>query len=77
MYKILEKILDINYKLKLSKKSRLYLIFYVSLLELAAKNTLLKELNIKDTNKADIYNIKRILDSRISIKIKKVEYLIK
>ena len=37
-YKIEKKFLDLVYKLKLPKGSRRYLVFYISLLELAARN---------------------------------------
>jgi hypothetical protein len=40
-FKILEKISLVNYKLQLLKNSRLYLVFYVLLLELARGDTLI------------------------------------
>ena len=40
-YEILEKIRPVNFRLQLPKGSRLYLVFYISLLELAAELILL------------------------------------
>ena len=40
-FKILKKVSLVNYRLQLPKESRLNLVFYISLLELAKGNTLL------------------------------------
>jgi hypothetical protein len=40
-FKILDKVSLVNYKLQLPKNSKLYLVFHVSLLELARGNALI------------------------------------
>jgi len=76
LYKIKKKVLNINYKLELLKGSRIHLIFYVLLLKEAARvvETSTKEIKLK--HKLNIYNVKKVLDSRISNK-GQIEYLIK
>ena len=76
-YEILEKVSSLNYKLKLPKGSRLHPVFHISLLEPAQKDAPLETLDAKDKNEADVYNVERILDSRINNKTRQVEYLIK
>jgi len=68
LYKIKKKVLNINYKLELLKGSRIYLIFYILLLKEVARiaETSTKEIKLK--HKLDVYNIKQVLDSRISNK---------
>jgi hypothetical protein len=68
LYKIKKKVLDINYKLELLKGSKIYLIFYILLLKEAARiaKTSTKEIRLK--HKLDVYNIKRVLDSKVSNK---------
>jgi hypothetical protein len=46
LFRVKSNIRDISYKLELSKKIRIYLIFYISLLKLVDLNTL-KELILK------------------------------
>ena len=60
LFKILWKLLDISYKLDLSKITKLYLWFYVLLLELADKSIpLLRKIYI---NNLEEYKVKAILD---------------
>jgi len=68
LYKIKKKVLNINYKLELLKGFRIYLIFYVLLLKEAAKivKTSTKEIKLK--YKLNMYNIKQVLNSKISNK---------
>ena len=68
LYKIKKKVLDINYKLELLKGSKIYLIFYILLLKEAARiaKTSTKEIRLK--HKLDVYNVKRVLDSKVSNK---------
>jgi hypothetical protein len=72
----LEKVLSINYKLRLLKGSRVYPIFHISLFKEVAEiaNTNNKEIELE--NEPDIFNIKRILDSRVSNR-GQTEYLVK
>jgi transposase InsO family protein len=76
-YEVLEKVSDVNYKIRLPKKSRLHPIFHVSLLELAAKNAPLEKLDVENEHGTDIYEVEKILDSRISTETGEIEYLIK
>ena len=76
LYKIKKKVLNINYKLELLKGSKIYLIFYVLLLKKAVKTTKLSIKEIKLKHKLNIFNVKRILNSRISNK-GYIKYLIK
>ena len=68
LYKIKKKVLNINYKLELLKGSRIYLIFYVLLFKEVARiiKTSTKEIKLK--YKLNIYNIKQVLNSKISNK---------
>jgi len=68
LYKIKKKVLNINYKLELLKGSRIYLIFYILLLKEAARTTKLSTKKIKLKHKLDMYNIKKVLNSKISKK---------
>ena len=67
-YKIKKKVLNVNYKLKLLKGSKIHLIFYVLLLKETAKivKTSTKEIRLK--HKLDMYNVKQVLNSKISNK---------
>jgi len=76
LYKIRKKVLDVNYKLELLRGSRIHLIFYTLLLKEAAKTAEPSTEEIKLKHKLDVYNVKRVLDSRISKK-GQIEYLIK
>jgi hypothetical protein len=75
-YKILERVLSINYKLKLLKGSRIYLIFHISLLKKVVRTTNTNNKEIELKHELDIFDIKRILNSRVSNK-RKTEYLVK
>ena len=68
LYKIKKKVLNINYKLELLKGSRIHLIFYVLLLKETARiaETSTKEIRLK--HKLDIYNVKRVLNNKVSNK---------
>jgi len=68
LYKIKKKVLNINYKLELLKGSRIYLIFYILLLKEAAKTTKASTNEIRLKHKLNVYNVKQVLDSRISKK---------
>jgi len=72
----LEKVLNVNYKLKLLKGSRIYLIFYVLLFKEAAKATETNNKEIKLKHKLDVYNVKQVLDSKVS-KRRHIKYLVK
>jgi hypothetical protein len=75
LYKIVAKKLLVNYKLRLLKGLRLYLVFYVSLLKLAPLGVAASNEELQLDHKLDIYDVKKILDSKV-IK-KKIEYLVK
>jgi hypothetical protein len=75
-YKILEKVLSINYKLKLLKRSRVYPIFYISLFKKVVRITNTNNKEIEPEHKPDVFDIKRILDNKVSSK-GKTEYLVK
>jgi len=68
LYKIKKKVLNINYELELPKGSRIHLIFYVLFLKEAARiaETSIKEIKLK--HKLDVYNVKKVLNSKISKK---------
>ena len=68
LYKIKKKVLNVNYKLELPKGSRIHLIFYVLLFKEAARiaETSTKEIKLK--HKLNMYNVKQVLDSKISNK---------
>jgi hypothetical protein len=65
----------VNYKLQLPKRSRLHLVFYMSLLKLALLGVAISNKELQPNYKLDIYDVKRILDSRVSRR--KIEYLVK
>jgi hypothetical protein len=75
LYKIVAKKSLVNYELRLPKGSRLYLVFYVSLLELALPGVAVSNEELQPNYELDIYNVKRILDSKVSKE--KIEYLVK
>ena len=76
LYKIKKKVLNINYKLELLKGSRIHLIFYILLLKEIARTTKTSTKEIKLKHELDVYNIKQVLNSKISNK-GQIEYLIK
>jgi hypothetical protein len=55
---------------------QLYLVFHVSLLKLVLEDVVVSNKEIElNTYNLDIYNIKKILDSKVSKR--KIEYLVK
>ena len=68
LYKIKRKVLNVNYKLELLKGSRIHLIFYVLLLKEAARATKPSTKEIRLKHKPNVYNVEKVLDSRISKK---------
>ena len=77
LYEILKKIREVNYRLKLSEGSRLYPVFYVSLLELAKGDTITdRDTDIQPENDLDVYKVEKILDTRTTT-IGQQEYLVK
>jgi hypothetical protein len=67
LFRIEEKVSSVNYKLELPKISRLYPVFYISLLELAKGITQIdKTTNIQPEHNTDMYNIEKVLASRVS-----------
>jgi len=75
LYKIVVKKLLVNYKLRLPKRSRLHLVFYMLLLKAVLKGAALSYKEIELENELDVYNVERILNSRISKQT--VKYLVK
>jgi hypothetical protein len=69
-------VLSVNYKLKLFKRSRVYLVFYILLLKEVTRITNTNNKEIELENEPNIFDIKRILDSRVSNK-EQAEYLVK
>jgi hypothetical protein len=64
-FKISEQIGTVNFRLELLENSKLYLVFYVVLLELARGNTLvITDTEIQPEYNLDVYKIKKILDTR-------------
>jgi hypothetical protein len=68
-------VLNINFRLQLLRGSQVHLVFYVSLLSKALLNVITNNKEIQLAEELDIYNVKRILASKISNS--KIEYLIK
>jgi hypothetical protein len=67
LFRIIEKISLVNYKLELPKMSRVYSVFYILLLELAKGIIQInKTTDIQPEYNTDIYNIEKILASRVS-----------
>ena len=68
LYKIKKKVLNVNYKLELLKRFKIYLIFYVLLFKEVVRivKTSTKEIRLK--HKLDVYNVKRVLNSKVSNK---------
>jgi hypothetical protein len=75
LYKIVTKKLLVNYKLRLLKGLRLYLVFYILLLKLALLEIAVSNDEIELKHKLDVYDVKKILDSRVSKK--GIKYLVK
>jgi hypothetical protein len=76
LFRVIERVSSVNYKLELPKTSKLHPVFHVSLLE-PAKGTAQvdRATDIQPEHDADIYNIEKILDRRISKGI--MMYLVK
>jgi hypothetical protein len=64
LYKIFERIGLVNYRLELSVKSKLYFVFYVSLLELVKGTYTLDAMEIQPEYEIDEYKVEEILDER-------------
>ena len=64
------------YKLQLLIGSRVYLVFYISLLKPALEDSKVSNEQVEPVNELDVYNVERILKVRTSANGKK-EYLIK
>ena len=67
-YKIRKKVSNVNYELELPKGSRIHLIFYVLLLKEAARVAETSNKEIQPKQELDVYNVKQVLDSKISNK---------
>jgi hypothetical protein len=76
LYKILEKVSSVNYKLELLKGSKVYPIFHVLLFRKVVRITDTNNKEIEPKHEPNIFNMKRILDSRVNNK-NKTEYLVK
>jgi hypothetical protein len=64
LFEILEKTGLVNYKLRLLEGSKLYLVFYVSLLEPTKGNTpIVTNLDMQLENDLDVYEVERIEDT--------------
>ena len=74
-FKVVEKILDVNYKLKLPKTTCIHLIFYVALLE-RAPDIIPEDTHQHMDQDRDVYDIEKILDRWWTAK-GKLEYLVK
>jgi hypothetical protein len=67
LFRIIENISSVNYKLELPKISRLYPVFYILLLEPAKEITQIDETtDIQPEYNTNIYNIKKVLASRVN-----------
>jgi Chromo (CHRromatin Organisation MOdifier) domain len=74
-YEIEQRTSTVNYRLKLLKGSRIHPVFHVSLLEKALEGIATSVEDIQPKESPNIYNVERILASRVSRK--RIEYLIK
>jgi hypothetical protein len=65
LFRISEQIGTVNFRLELLENSKLHLVFYIALLELARTNILvIINTEIRPEHNLDIYKIKEILDAR-------------
>jgi hypothetical protein len=66
LFRVRQKKGPVSYKLELLKRIRIYLVFYISLLELVAPDATLKQ-DVRDIDpeiQEEIYKIERIIDTR-------------
>jgi hypothetical protein len=75
LYKILKRIEPVNYRLELPIKSKLYPVFYISLLEPVKGTHILDTIEIQPEHEIDEYKVEEILDER-QIRNQK-QYLVK
>ncbi len=62
LFEIKAKIREVNYRLKLPKHIRIYLVFYVVLLELAPHNALTIVLQLSEENELIKYEVEDIIN---------------
>ena len=76
LFRILKKVSDVNFEIKLPAKSKLHLVFHVLLLEKAPNHIPeATDTDIQPENELDVYDVEKILDKRVSLS--KTEYLVK
>ena len=75
LFKVVEKISDVNYKLKLPKMTCIHLIFHVTLLE-RAPDSIPEDTHQHMDQDGDVYDVEKILDSQWTAE-GKLEYLVK
>jgi hypothetical protein len=68
LYKIKKRVSSVNYELELLKGSRIHPIFHVLLLKEAAGAAETSNKEIQLEHELDVYNVERVLDSKVSDK---------